>query len=140
MRERLKEVKFMKRLCVAFFLCVMVFWAFPAFGEQDAELPAVVQAIVRNRDFFTRRWILWGYEDSFLFDVKRLNDERIGIGLLTPSGFSVKLVYEVKALKVSYENTRIPEKSAREAMRRESISVADAVKLAKSAPGGAKER
>jgi hypothetical protein len=110
----------------------MVFWAFPAFGEQDAELPAVVQEVVRNRDFFARRWVLWGYEDSFLFDVKRLNDERIGIDLITPSGFEVKLVYEVETLKVLYENTRIPEKSEREVMKSNSISVSEAVRLAKA--------
>jgi hypothetical protein len=120
----------MKRLCVAFFLCVMLFCAFPAFGEQSADLPAVVENIVRNRDFFTRRWILWGYEDSFLLDVTRLNDERIGINLITPLGFEVKLVYEVETLKVVYENIRIPNKSEREVQLRESIRATEAVQLA----------
>jgi hypothetical protein len=66
-----------------------------------------------------------------LHDVNRLNNERIGVVLISPSGFEVRLVYDVNSLDVLYWDTLLYEKSKREAMRRESISVADAVKLAK---------
>jgi hypothetical protein len=121
----------MKRLCIALLLCVMLFLAVPAFGKDGADLPVVVQSVVRNSDFPTKRWILWGYEDGFLIDVDRLNDERIGIDLITPLGFEVRLVYDIETLKVLYSNTLIPDRSEREAMRLKNLSVTDAMKLTK---------
>ena len=47
-------------------------------------------------------------------------------------GFEVRAVYDVNTLDVLYLDTVLPEKSRREAMRRESVSVADAIKLANS--------
>jgi hypothetical protein len=64
--------------------------------------------------------------------VKRLNNDRIGVILISPSGFEVRLVYDVSTLGILYVDTLLPEKSRREAMKRESVSVADAMKLAKS--------
>ena len=121
----------MKRFFAALSLCVMLFWAVPAFGEQKTSLPSVVEGVVLNRDFFSRAGVLWGYEDCFLHDVNRLNDERIGVVLISPSGFEIRLVYDVNTLNVLYLDTLLPKKSSREAMRRESVSVADVVKLAK---------
>jgi hypothetical protein len=113
--------------------------AFPAFGESEVAVPKIVEDVVRNRDFFTKRWILWGYEDASLLGVNRLNDERIGIDILTPLGFEVKVVYEVATLKVLYAKTLIPRKSEREALRRESLPVRVAVKLARSLTGKVRE-
>ena len=122
----------MKRICVAFSLCVMLFFAFPAFGEQKIYLPHVVQSVINNLDFFTKPWVLWRYENCFLYDAKRLGSERMGLVLITPVGFEIRLVYGVNALDVLYLDMLIPEKSKRETMRHESISVAGAIKLAKS--------
>ena len=122
----------MKRFFAALALCVMLFGAVPASGEQKISLPSVLEGVVRNRDFFSRAGVLWGYVDCFLHDVNRLNDERIGVVLISPSGFEIRLVYDVKTLNVLYLDTLLPNKARREAMRRESVSVADAVKLAKS--------
>jgi len=125
----------MKRFCAALSLCVMLlfFSQVPAFGEEKTVLPFVVEGVVYNRDFFSRPWVLWGYENCFLHDVSRLNNERIGVVLISPSGFEIRLVYDVNTLDAIYREMLIPEKSKREAMRRESISVADAVKLANRA-------
>ena len=122
----------MKRYCLVLTLCAMLLSTVPAFGGQATSLPSVVEGVARNLDFFTRPWVLWKYEDCFLYDVNRLNNERIGVVLISPSGFEVRLVYDVKTLNILYLDTVLNEKSKREAMRRESISVADAVKLAKS--------
>ena len=118
----------MKRFYIAFSLCVMLFWAVPAFGEQKIYLPHVMQGVVNNLDFFTKPWVLWKYEDSLLYDVKRLNGERIGIVLFSPPGFEIRLVYGMNTSAALYLDWLVPEKSKREVMRRESISVADAVK------------
>ena len=122
----------MKRFFVALSMCAMLLSVIPAFGEQKADLPSVVQGIVQNRDFFTRPWILQGFEDYFLYEVNRIDNERIGVVLICTLGFEVRAVYDVNTLDVLFLDTILPEKSRREAMRRESVSVADAVKLAKS--------
>jgi len=49
-------------------------------------------------------------------------------------------VYDMETLDAVYTDMRVPEKSARGAMRRESISVADAVMLAKSAENMKKQQ
>ena len=122
----------MKRFCAVLSLCVMLFLAVPAFGVQQAALPLVVERVIHNRDFFAKAWALWEYAGHYLYDVNRLDDERIGVSLVAPSGFEVRLVYDVHTLDVIYKDILIPEKSRREAMIRESVSVADAVKLAKN--------
>ena len=122
----------MKRFFVALLVCVMLFGAVPAFCGQETALPSVVEGIARNLDFFAQPWVLWGYENHFLYDVNRLNKERIGVVLISPSGFEVRLVYDLNTLDALYLDMSVHEKPKREAMRRESVSVADAIKLAKS--------
>jgi hypothetical protein len=122
----------MKRFCVALSLCVMLFSVVPAFGGQETALPSVVEGVVRNLDFFAQPRVLRGYENHFLYDVNRLDNERIGVVLISPLGFEVRSVYGVKTLDVLFLDTSVPEKQRCEAMRRESISVADAIKMVKS--------
>ena len=129
----------MKRFYAVLSLCVTVFSTVPAFGEGEMALPSVVKSVVQNRDFFSRPWVLWGYEDCFLYDVNRLDEDRIGVGLIYPSGFEIRLVYDVKTLDTLYSETLLPEKDRRETMKRDSISVTDAVKLAKFANAAEKE-
>jgi hypothetical protein len=122
----------MKKIFIVFALCVMVLSAVPASG-QESKLPHVAVEVLRNRDFFAKPWILWGYENCFLHDVNRLNEGRIGVTLLSPSGFEIRVVYDVETLDAVYTDMRVSEKSKREVMRRKSIFVPDAVKLAKKA-------
>jgi len=121
----------MKRFFVVLSLYIML-WVVPAFADQKTPLPSVLEGVIHNRDFFAQPWALWKYEDCFLYDVNRLSNERIGVVLISPSGFEVRLVYDVSTLDILYVDTLLPEKSKREAMRRESVSVADAMKLVKS--------
>ena len=123
----------MKRFRLVVLLCVILFWVAPAFGGQQTVLPSVVKSVVQNLDFFAQPWALRGYESCFLYDVNRLTSERIGVILISPSGFEIRLVYDVNSLAVVYMDTLLSEKSRREAMRHESISVADAIKVARNA-------
>jgi hypothetical protein len=124
----------MKKFFAVLALCAMVLSAVPASG-QESKLPRVAVEVIRNRDFFIKPWILWGYENCFLHDVNRLNEGRIGVILLSPSGFEIQVLYDVETLDAVYTDMRVSEKSKREIMRRKSLLVSDAVKLAKSAMG-----
>jgi hypothetical protein len=74
-----------------------------------------------------------GYEDYSLCDVYKLRPGLFGVVMLCPVGFQETLVYDTRKGKreVIYRDAIIPRKSRREKMRRESIRVADAVKVAK---------
>ena len=120
----------MRKFFTVLSLCVMFLPALPASGL-EGEPPRVAVEVVRNRDFFARPWILWGYENCLLHDANRLDEGRIGVTLLSPSGIEIRLVYDVKTLDAVYADARVPGKSEREKSGRESISIADAVKLAK---------
>jgi hypothetical protein len=123
----------MKRVFAAAFLLCLALLAVPAFGDTDdtgAALPPIIEKVIRNRDFFTKP--LWSREDCFLFDVNRLDKDRISVDLLAPSGFEYLMVYDVATREVIYSNALVPDKDRREEMSRESIRVTDAVKLAQS--------
>jgi len=93
----------------------------------------IMRNVVRNRVFFAG---FWGHERHFLHDVERLGDGRLGVVLLTPIGFELRMVFDLATKKMAYEEMSVPNKNRREIMRRESIFVSDAVKLAKSAMKG----
>jgi hypothetical protein len=125
----------MRRIFKVFFffpLCLMLL-ASTAYGETGAELPRILEDVVRNRDFFGSPWALWGYEDCVLLDVLRFDEKRLGVDLIASYGIEYIAVYDVKTLKIIHAHALVPEKSRREAMMRSSISVSDAMKIAKSA-------
>jgi hypothetical protein len=59
----------------------------------------------------------------------------LGVVVLCPAGFHEAFVFDCRDGKreIVYRDTYIPRKEKREELRRESILVADAVRLAKSA-------
>ena len=122
----------MKRFFTALSLCVMLFTVVPAFGDSVVSLPRVMDTVVQNIDFFTHPWVLKGYEDCFLYDVLRLNNARMGLVLISPLGFEIRLVYDVNTLAAFYVDMLLPEKSRREAMRSESVSIVGVVKWVNS--------
>ena len=114
----------MKRiLAVAVLLCSLLA-AQPVFA-----LPLVIEGVVKNKEFFAE---FSEYEDCYLYDVARIGDERIGLVVLSPIGFEIRLVHEIQSGEMLYKDIFVPEKGKREAMMRESISVADAIRLARS--------
>jgi hypothetical protein len=90
----------------------------------------VIRNVVRDREFFAG---FWGHERHFLHDVERLSDGRVGVVLLTPIGFELHMVFDLKTKEMIYETTNVPSKDRREGMKRESIFITDAVKIAKNA-------
>ena len=113
----------LKRVLVTIGLFVSLLAARPVYA-----LPLVIEDVARNREFFAG---FTGYEGCYLYDVARIGDGRIGLVLLSPLGFEIRLVLEIQTGETVYKDIFVPEKGKREAMKRESISVADAVRLAK---------
>jgi hypothetical protein len=101
----------------------------PASGDKA---PLILEKVVQNQDFFSEPWVLHEYEDYMLYDVKRLDDGRIGVVFLAPSGMEYRCVYDVETLSAVYMDVAVRKKAQREAMLRESVRVADAIKIAKS--------
>jgi len=114
----------MKRFWVSISLFVLLLTS----AEPVCALPLVVEKVAANKDFFAG--FTW-YLECDLYDVSRIDAERVGLILLSPLGFEVRLVWDAKAGEI-YKDLLVPEKGKREAMRRESMPVADAVKLAAS--------
>jgi hypothetical protein len=93
----------------------------------------VNQAVARNSEFLAGG--LHGYENYHLYDVYELRPELFGVVMLCPVGFLKTIVYDTRngKMEVIYRDVYIPGKEKREALRRESVKAADAVRLAKSA-------
>jgi hypothetical protein len=119
----------MKRISAILALCVVLLAATPVFALPP-RVENVIRNVVRDREFFAG---FWGHERHFLHDVERLGDGRVGVVLLTPVGFELHMLFDLKTKEMIYETTSVPSKDRREAMRRNSIFIADAVKIAKNA-------
>ncbi|MDL2264379.1 hypothetical protein LJC31_06975 [Synergistaceae bacterium OttesenSCG-928-I11] len=103
--------------------------------HQADALPRIAEEVIKNREFFAE---FTGYEDCYLYDVSRLDaasadDERMGLVLISSQGFEIRLVVRAGNGEAVYKDVIVPEKERREAMRRASLSVVDATRLAKTA-------
>jgi hypothetical protein len=104
-------------------------------AERSGLTPApVVDAVIRHRDFLLN---FDGYDDHLLYDLREIRDRlghtRMGVILLDPSGVGKTLVIGFKkGVPETREYAAIPEKTARDRIRKESIRVADARELARS--------
>jgi len=100
-------------------------------SSQAVDAPRVMTNIVANREFMAG---FSGYEDYHLHDVYEWRNGLFCVILLCPAGIRETFVYDTRNGKneVIYRDAIIPRKEKREEMRRESILVADAVRLAKS--------
>lgn len=118
----------MKRFLAGVSLCVLLLAAGPVHA-----LPLIVGKVAENRDFFAE---FAGYSNCYLYDVSRIDEARVGLIVLSPLGFEVRLVWDTRMNggegEEVYKDMFVPEKSKRTAMMQESIRVADAVKLAQS--------
>jgi hypothetical protein len=92
----------------------------------------VIQSVARHREFMAD---FTGYDDYRLLDVYEWRPGMFGVVMLCPVGFHETFVFDCRNGKrgVIYRDVYIPRKEKREELRRESILVADAVKLAKNA-------
>lgn len=111
-----------------FTLLLPVFFGVPSYAE-EADL---VRDIWRHREFILR---LTHRDDRYLFDVRSLDANRVGILLLDSSGYTYRTVFDTtnpETMTVIYEEAGIPKKSVRTAMRDGSILVGDAKRLVRS--------
>jgi hypothetical protein len=102
-------------------------------GAVEADdAPKVIMNVVRHREFMAD---FTGYGDYSLLDVYQWRPGLFGVVMLCPAGFHETLVFDCRngKMEVIYQDVYIPGKEKRTELRRESILVADAVRLAKSA-------
>jgi hypothetical protein len=100
--------------------------------SQAVDVPRAAVAAVAAREFMAG---FAGYGDYRLLDVFEWRPGFFGVMMLCPAGIHETLVFDCRNGKreVIYRDAYIPRKGKREELRRESILILDAVKLAKSA-------
>ena len=101
-------------------------------GAVEADnAPKVILNVVRHREFMAN---FTGYDDYSLLDVYEWRSGMFGVAMLCPAGIQETFIYDTRNGKVEiiYRDAMIPLKSRREELRRESIKVADAVRLAQA--------
>jgi hypothetical protein len=97
--------------------------------SQAVDVPRAAIAVVANREFMAG---FAGYGDYRLLDVYEWRPGFFGVMMLCPAGIHETLVFDCRDGKreIIYRDAYIPRKEKREELRRESILVSDAVKLA----------
>jgi hypothetical protein len=101
-------------------------------GAVEADnTPKVILNVVQNREFMAG---FTGYDNYSLLDVYQWRPGFCGVVMLCPVGFQETFVFDCRNGKreIVYRDVYIPRKEKREELRRESILVTDAVKLAKA--------
>ncbi|MDR2783670.1 MAG: hypothetical protein LBB48_07535 [Treponema sp.] len=102
-------------------------------GAVEADdVPKVMLSIARCREFIAD---FTGYDDYSLLDVYQWRSGFFGVVMLCPAGIHETIVFDCRdeKMEIVYRDVYIPRKQKREELRQESILVADAVRLAKSA-------
>jgi hypothetical protein len=102
-------------------------------GAVEADdVPKVILSVARHREFVAD---FTGYDDYSLLDVYEWRHDMFGVVMLCPVGFYETLIFDCRDGKkeIVYRDMYIPRKEKRAELRRESILVVDAVRLAKSA-------
>jgi hypothetical protein len=119
----------LKRWILLAAVAVIIVFLFCGSAQAD-DIPRIVAETARHREFMAG---LYGYEDHSLCDIRKLRPGLFGVIILCPVGFQETLVYDTRngKMKLVCRDIIIPRKSRREAMRRESIRVGDAVRVAR---------
>jgi hypothetical protein len=102
-------------------------------GAVEADdAPKVILNVARHREFMAD---FTGYDDYSLLDVYQWRTGFYGVVMLCPAGIHETFVFDCRDGKkeVVYRDVYIPRKEKREELRRESIPVIDAVRVAKLA-------
>jgi hypothetical protein len=124
MTIEITKSKLMRWIIIAFIL-------FCGAVEAD-DVPKVMLSVARHREFMVD---FTGYDDYSLLDVYEWRSGMFCVVMLCPAGIHETMVFDCRDGKreIIYRDVYIPRKEKREELRRESILVADAVRLAKSA-------
>jgi hypothetical protein len=107
--------------------------------SQAVDVPHAAVAAIAQREFMAG---FAGYDDYSLLDVYQWRSGFFGIVMLCPAGFHETFVFDSRDGKreIVYRDAYIPRKEKREELRRESILVADAVRLARAAIANEKSK
>ena len=99
---------------------------------QAVDVPRAVTAAIEQREFMAG---FTGYDDYSLLDVYWWKKDFYCVIMLCPVGFHETLIFDCRDGKreVVYHDVYIPKKDRRAEMRKESILVSDAVRLARAA-------
>jgi hypothetical protein len=115
----------------------LVRWIIIAFilfcGAVEADdVPKVILSVAQHREFMAD---FTGYDDYRLLDVYQWRTGFFGVVMLCPAGIHETMIFDCRDGKreVIYRDVYIPRKEKREELRRESILIADAVRLAEVA-------
>jgi hypothetical protein len=104
---------------------------------QAVDVPDAVNAAIAQREFMEG---FSGYDDYSLLDVYWWRPGFYGVVMLCPAGIHETYIFDCRDGKreVVYRDAYVPKKKARAEMRKNSILVKDAVRLAKNAVAVAK--
>jgi hypothetical protein len=115
----------------------LIRWIIAAFilfcgPSQAVDVPRAALAAVAHREFMAG---FMGYDDYSLLDVYIWKDDIIGVAMLCPEGIYETVIYDCRNGKreIIYRDAFIPAKKRRGELRRESVTVSEAVKLARRA-------
>jgi hypothetical protein len=115
----------------------LIRWIIAAFilicgPTQAIDVPHAAVSAVANREFIAD---FKGYEDYSLLDVYEWKEGLILVAMLCPNGFHETMVYDCRDGKreIIYRDAFIPSKKRRAELRKESITVGEAVMLARKA-------
>ena len=101
-------------------------------GAVEADnAPKVILNVVQNREFMAD---FTGYDDYSLLDVYQWRPGFYGVVMLCTDGIHETFVFDCRngMREIVYRDVYIPRKEKRDELRRESILVADAMRLAKT--------
>jgi hypothetical protein len=101
---------------------------------QAVDVPRAVTAAIETREFMAG---FTGYDDYSLLDVYWWKKDFYCVVMLCPAGIHETFVFDCRGGKQEavYRDVFIPKKKTRAEMRRDSILVSDAVRLARAAMG-----
>jgi hypothetical protein len=113
----------------------LIRWIIAAFilicgPTQAIDVPRAAVSAVANREFMAD---FTGYDDYSLLDAYEWKKGLIVVVMLCPVGFHETHVYDLRGAgrELIYRDAYIPSKKRREEMRKESVTVAAAVNLAR---------
>jgi hypothetical protein len=92
----------------------------------------IAETVARYGSFVMR---LNDYDDHFLYDIRPLGDNRMGVIMLCPKGYEKNFVFQSSGTRITsiYEYVNVPQKTLLKTIQRKAVPVSDARKFAREA-------
>jgi hypothetical protein len=123
------------KVIAVFFLFVLLAGIICVSAESD-EVPMIARKVSQNKEFFVD---FKGYNKYKLYDLIRVNKDLIILTLFDDTKIMHTIIFNAKTRKAENQTYRIMEKDVREAMYKKSITIPDAIKIAKFVSDANKE-